>query len=62
MTLAKECPMCGAVTKITVDPVQYKNWQDGTLLQDAFPTLTAEQRELVKTGYCHKCQKLIFGG
>jgi hypothetical protein len=26
------------------------DWRNGRLLQDAFPTLTADQREFIKTG------------
>ena len=36
-------------------------WRNGTLIQNAFPTLTAEQREFLKTG-CHPTEwKTLFG-
>lgn len=32
----------------------------GVLVQDCFPYLNREQRETVKTGMCHDCQRKIF--
>ena len=29
---------------------QYQRWLDGALIQDAFPNLTASQREFIMTG------------
>jgi hypothetical protein len=36
-------------------------WEDGALIQVAFPTLTAEQREFVKTGITPEMWTKIFG-
>lgn len=32
------------------------------LIQDRLPNMGAVEREFLKTGYCHSCQELIFGG
>jgi hypothetical protein len=29
---------------------RYEAWQSGVLIQNAFPTLTADEREFIKTG------------
>jgi len=31
----------------------FAKWQDGMLIQDAFPTLSADQREFIMTGSTH---------
>lgn len=36
-------------------------WQSGTLIQNAFPTLTADQREFIKTGITPEEWDSIFG-
>ena len=36
--------------EIAATDSQFKNWFDGMLIQDAFPQLTAGEREFVKTG------------
>lgn len=40
----------------------YHNWKEGTLIQNAFPTLNADQREFIKTGYTSLDWKKMFGG
>ena len=60
MILEKECPMCGKVTKIAVDRVKYFRWQAGELIQNVWPELPPEKRELIKTGYCMECQAVLF--
>lgn len=36
-------------------------WQNGAMVQDAFPMFSAEQREFLITGMSIKQQKEIFG-
>lgn len=36
-------------------------WNRGTLIQSAFPTLTADQREFIKTGISGAEWEAIFG-
>lgn len=40
-----EIPMTEKEWEIAVD-----KWHKGAMIQEAFPTLTAEQREFIKTG------------
>ena len=53
------CPWCGKIselkvnTKIWLDGLRaYKN---GALIQNAWPTLSPSDRELIKTGICDTC-------
>ena len=61
-TLKMVCPCCGKESTITVDFRAWQQWKfGGLLIQSAFPNLSAEERELIKTGFCLECQKKIFG-
>ena len=33
----------------------------GLLIQECLPTLNKCEREFLKSGYCTKCQELLFG-
>jgi hypothetical protein len=36
--------------ELNITEEQYQAWQSGTLVQDAFPNLTADEREFLLTG------------
>lgn len=38
------------VQEIDVTEEQIKDWEDGTLIQNAMPLLTTDEREFIKTG------------
>lgn len=61
MTFEGRCPFCGKKTEIQIEEAQYFNWLSGAMVQDAFPTLSATDREVLLTGMCPKCQESIFG-
>ena len=56
------CINCGASHEFSVDIYAYGAWQDGTLIQNAFPDLTIDQRETLMTGRCATCQDLPYNG
>lgn len=56
------CPFCGHESTIKVDPRAYSRWIWGTLIQDAFPDWSADQRELLMTGAHSGCWDSHFGG
>ena len=41
---------------------QYQSWQNGTLIQDAFPQLTPDEREFIKTGVTPEEWDAAFNG
>ena len=62
MTVITVCPFCGHVTPIDVDMDGYLNWTiEGVSIQKALPNLTAEDREMLKTGICPTCWEKMFG-
>lgn len=40
---------------------RFKSWQAGTLIQDAFPMLSASEREFIKTGISPEEWDAMFG-
>ncbi len=56
------CPICGKAHDIEVNEIDYLDWADGMLVQDAFPYLTANEREMFISGICPDCWARMFGG
>lgn len=51
-----KCKFCGTSETVFVKSDQYYQWMNGEAhIQDAFPHLTAGQRELIKTQMCDAC-------
>lgn len=52
--------------KLNMTGAEYRSafnaWQAGTLIQDAFPMLTASEREFIKTGITPEEWDRMFGG
>ena len=46
---------------VAVTSKQIQNWLDGALIQDAMPSLTADEREFIKTGITGEEWNEIFG-
>ena len=55
------CPFCGRGNEVEVNEMDYLDWSDGMLAQEAFPYLNATERESLISGLCPTCQKSIFG-
>lgn len=61
ITLTSICPFCGCLTDIEVEVEQYESWAfGGVLIQNAFPALSATERETLISGICPDCQDDIF--
>ena len=62
LTIYNGCVFCGREWSVEVDERAYALWQYGILLaQEAFPHLSATERECLVSGICPKCQGEIFG-
>ena len=52
MIIVRKSPVTGKMNErdinITFD--QYESWANGTLIQDAMPNITAEEREFIVSG------------
>ena len=49
------CPVCGKKQVVTVKSEDYDKWENGELIQRAFPYLTSNERETLITGICDDC-------
>lgn len=58
--VTKTCPICGKQNTVKVHPVSMMAYENGALLQDAFPSLTPAEREIIKTGICSDCWDEMF--
>lgn len=55
------CPICGERHYVEVFEKDFIAWRNGTLIQDAFPYLSVDERELLISGTCAECFSAIFG-
>ena len=55
------CPICGQEEEVPVYAEDYADWENGELIQNAFPYLSATERECLISGMCPACQDKIFG-
>ena len=60
MKLTRKCPQCSKIINITVNIEDHTQWTGGALAQDAFPYLTASERESLISGICNKCWDNLF--
>jgi len=56
----RPCIMCGQPGSILVPADGFDAWQAGTFAQIAFPTLSADERELLITGTHPACWGEMF--
>ena len=62
ITVVTYCPFCGEAHEIEVNEIDYLDWKDGELAQNAFPYLSADEREMLISGICPICWDSMFGG
>lgn len=56
-----KCPICGKVNVLEVDETKLMIYKSGLgKIQDIFPELTCEQRELIQSGICNTCWNETF--
>ena len=61
ISLINECPFCGKESYVTVFADDFEAWQAGGLVQDCFPYLSADEREILVSGICPTCWEQMFG-
>lgn len=49
------CKFCNKEVLITVDEEDIKKYENGALIQQAFPYLTSDEREIMLSGMCGDC-------
>ena len=55
LIITNMCPFCNKIGQVTVEIEDWKKYKDGALIQNAFPYLSADDRELIMTGICNDC-------
>jgi hypothetical protein len=53
--LQNSCPFCGVVSEVVVENDAFGAYLKGALAQDAFPGLSASDREVIISGICDPC-------
>lgn len=59
--LSGHCQVTGEPWSLCVDQKAYQEWQDGMLIQNAFPDMPYTDRELLISGTSAEGWKLLFG-
>lgn len=54
------CQVCGDTTIIDIPEEGFNKWRNGAFIQDAFPTLSPDERELLISGTHPKCWDELF--
>lgn len=67
ITIANKSPFSGKINHMDI-PMEAdeffaceRKWKEGALIQDAFPTLSADEREFIKTGITPAEWETLFG-
>ena len=58
--LNNTCIHCGFTNQLTLDAVSLANWRSGEYIQNAFPNLNYQERELIQTGIHPECWNDMF--
>jgi hypothetical protein len=58
--LSRNCGGCGTFHDIVVEEIDYVKWRHGTRIQNAFPYLSLDLRELLISGICGDCYDKMF--
>lgn len=60
MRIRTQCPRCGKGSYVAVSTEAYEAWQGGMYIQDAFPDMSADVREMLVSGIDPECWTAIF--
>lgn len=56
----RPCMVCGQASEVSVPVDGYSRWQAGAYVQDAFPAMNADEREMLISGTHPVCWDLLF--
>lgn len=60
VTVRKKCKVCGDFAEVKVLARDYAHWQNGELIQRAFPEMPPEEREMLLTGTHPACWEILY--
>lgn len=58
---APECVVCHKSDEVELPKAAYEAWRGGVHVQDAFPDMTPDDRELLISGTHPACWKFLYG-
>lgn len=61
IAITKTCRSCKELITLIMPTTAYYSWQEGKLIQNVLPMLSADERELLISGICGKCFDRMFG-
>lgn len=63
MTLytTKKCQVCGKQSELQLDPTKVQRWEDGVHVQNVWPEMSPEDRELLISGTHPHCWNQLMG-
>lgn len=62
LIIEKVCVICGSTHVIKVPQSGYERWTSGKKhIQDAMPSVSADNREMLMSGICPVCFNKLFG-
>ena len=64
MIITRQSPISGKIHSLDLDITeeQVAAWQAGAYIQNAFPNLSPDEREFLKTGITAEEWEVLFGG
>lgn len=60
ITIYTTCPFCGKESCVSVNSEDFEAWQNGALIQNVMPYLSADEREALISGICPNCWDKMF--
>ena len=60
MVLAVKCRVCKETSNVIVIQSEFQAWTGGKLIQDAMPSLSSDDREMLISQTCPRCWDQIF--
>jgi hypothetical protein len=58
---SSKCRRCNTQVFMRIFDTDVKKWMEGSNVQDAFPYLNAEEREMLISRICPTCWTKLFG-
>ena len=60
LSINRKCVVCGKEREIKVPKEDYERWKAGLFIQEAMPTVSAEDREFLMSDVCSECFDNLF--
>ena len=60
VAFSRVCVVCGVETQLAVDRELYRRWRGGEYIQNVFPDLSEDERELMISGTHSECWDTLW--